>query len=251
MGVLEHQSGRPQKPGAGSCGLRAIPDMRWTVDVRGIGAMIINLRRNRAFWLRDPLTHEDFMLGALQQLIEPGDVVFDVGANIGLLCPLHALPFQCLAGWWHSSRCGKTFPFLQRNIQLGDCVGRTQVVVTALADYDGNDAFQIDDMSSASGTLDVVSQGSAAQGRRQYGLPPKTETVTVARLDTLVESGAVPVPQVIKIDVEGAEALVLRGAAGTLQTAQPTPDHRDAWRRCRARHRRFVVRRRVSSIWLP
>ena len=56
MGVLESISQVVRKnPALGRAALRAIPDMRWTEMgvARGIGAMIINLRRNRAFWLRD------------------------------------------------------------------------------------------------------------------------------------------------------------------------------------------------------
>ena len=95
--------------------------------------------------------------------------------------------------------------WLRRNIELGHCENQVQIIEAALADYDGTDKFQTDDMSSASGTLNVITRGHACQGRHQYGFPPLTETVKVMRLDSLVESGRVPVPHVIKVDVEGAE----------------------------------------------
>jgi hypothetical protein len=76
-------------------------------------------------------------------------------------------------------------------------------------------------VSSASGALNVVTGGDASQGRKQYGLPPKTESVVVARLDTLVGNGSIPVPHVIKIDVEGAELRLLKGAVKTLQRHSP------------------------------
>jgi len=96
-----------------------------------------------------------------------------------------------------------------------------EVLEVALADFDGHAEFQTDDISSASGTLDVVSGGKACQGRRQYGLPALIETVNVARLDTLIESGRLPAPNVIKVDVEGAEERLLRGAIRTLETYSP------------------------------
>ena len=71
-------------PTLGRMALYAIPDIRWSVNVRGIGLMSIRLRRNRSYWLRDPLYNESFMLGAMQRLIRPNDIVFDVGANLGL-----------------------------------------------------------------------------------------------------------------------------------------------------------------------
>jgi FkbM family methyltransferase len=50
----------------------------------------------------------------------------------------------------------------------------------------------------------------------------KTMVVPVVTLDGLWRSGAIDVPSVIKIDVEGAEMLVLRGARALLSTESPT-----------------------------
>src|SRR3990167_3980650 len=66
--------------------LSCIPDITCTIHVEPIGALRTRLRMNRSFWLHDPLTHEGFMLGALQRMIHDEDVVYDVGANIGMYC---------------------------------------------------------------------------------------------------------------------------------------------------------------------
>lgn len=181
--------------------------------------MKITLRRNRSYWLRDPLVHETFMLGALQRLIRSGDTVFDVGANIGLYVRFMVRFGAQRVIAFEPSSDNKIL--LDSNIKLGNCQERTSVFAVALADYDGIDQFQCDDVSSATGTLNVVAQGRASQARRQYGLSPRAESVTVGRLDTMIESGAVPVPDVIKIDVEGAEERVLLGAVRTLETHRP------------------------------
>jgi FkbM family methyltransferase len=207
-------------PVLGRIAIRAIPDICVRLPVRGIGSMKINLRRNRNYWLRDPLAHESFVLGALQRLVKPGDIVFDAGANIGLYC-------RFLTQRFHAAKVVAFEPMEQNqlllhgNIRLGNCQDRVDVLRVALADYNGYDRFQTDDMSSASGTLNVVTGGEACQGRRQYGLSPLTEIVRVMRLDSLVEQGTVPIPQVIKIDVEGAEERLLRGAVTLLQDYRP------------------------------
>jgi hypothetical protein len=45
--------------------------------------------------------------------------------------------------------------------------------------------------------------------------------VTITRLDTLTRKRRIPPPDLVKIDVEGAELEVLKGATETLRTWQP------------------------------
>jgi FkbM family methyltransferase len=185
--------------------LKSIPDIARTIDVPGIGPFRIHLRRNRSFLLHDPLLHEGFMLSTLQSAIRPGDIVFDVGANIGLYTRFMISYFKAgtVVAFEPSAQ---NLLNLNYNIRLGGISSQVQVIPMALADMDGEEIFQADDMSSASGTLDRVGQGVASQGRRDYGLPPLIEKVQVSQIDTLVRNGTIPHPNVIKIDAQGAEA---------------------------------------------
>jgi hypothetical protein len=45
--------------------------------------------------------------------------------------------------------------------------------------------------------------------------------VRIARLDTLVATGEVPAPDVMKVDIEGGEVGMLKGAEETLRTKRP------------------------------
>lgn len=207
-------------PWLGRLALRSIPDLQWQVNVHPIGDMAIRLRQNRSFWLRDALIHEGFMLGALQRLIRPGDVVFDVGANIGLYSRFMIQEFKAsLVYAFEPMETNRRL--ISRNLALGCCEDRVTVVSFAVGDQDGDAPFQVDDVSSASGTLDAVTHGAASQARRQYGLSPRTTTVKACRLDTLISRDHFPVPRVVKIDVEGAEAIALRGALELLRKYQP------------------------------
>jgi FkbM family methyltransferase len=152
------------------------------------------------------------MLGALQRLIRPGDVVYDVGANIGL--------YTRFIAHFGASQIIAFEPMTEnRKLLALNVVGLpVQIVPFALADQDGEEDFQVDDMMSGSAALDRVTGGLASAGRRQYGLPPLTERVGVTRLDGLPQ---LPPPNVIKIDIEGAEAMMLRGAIESLQRYRP------------------------------
>src|SRR5579862_3545884 len=143
------------KPWVGRLALRMIPDVPRTIQMPVIGAFRIYLRRNRGYWLHDPLTHEGFMLGALQRAIRPGDVLFDVGANAGLYTRFAVQCFQ-------ASRVIAFEPVpenvkhLKHNLRLGGIESQVQIVATALSETDGKGAFQKDNYTYASGTLDAV-----------------------------------------------------------------------------------------------
>jgi len=152
--------------------------------------------------------------------VRPGDVVYDVGANIGL----HV---RFVVGCLHARQVVAFEPasdnveLLKRNLELGQMSDQVRILPIALADVDGEQEFQLDDVSSASGVLNSVSVGNASESRNQYGFPPLTTTVEVAALDSLLQRERLPAPDVIKIDIEGAEGLMLRGARKTLERFGP------------------------------
>jgi FkbM family methyltransferase len=221
------------RPRLGRLALALIPDLRWHVEVPDIGRLAIRLRRNRSLWLRDPLESEHFPFTMLRGMVRPGDVVYDAGANLGLYCRYLV---SCLGA-------GEVVAFepisdnrrlLARNLELGGIAERVRVLPFALADADGEADFQVDDMQSTSGTLDRVSGGRPAEGRRNLGLPPLTERVACRSLDRLLAEATLPPPDLIKIDVEGAEGLLLRGARRLLQERGPrllVELHGAAWAR--------------------
>lgn len=200
--------------------LALVPDIHWTISVPNIGPLRIRLRRNRSMWLRPPLTLEEYPLAVLKSFVKPTDVVWDVGANIGLyarwlvthLHARHVYSFEPMSD---------NLPELRHNLALGKVVDRVTVMPLALSDVDGEVEFQVDDVQSASGSVSAATGGKAAVARSAIGLPPKTEIVKSRTIDSLLASGDAAVPDVIKLDVEGAEALVLAGAKGLLSSHSP------------------------------
>jgi FkbM family methyltransferase len=206
------------RPRLGRRALALIPDWRWTREVPGIGPFHIRLRRHRAWWLRDPLVSESFPFAMLRQLVRPGDVVYDVGANLGLYSR-----YLLVLG------AGRVIAFepdaanralLAENLALAEAGSRVTVLPYAVADREGGAEFQVDDVQSTSGTLSKVTGGAPSVGRQNLRLPPLTATVACRTLDSLAAEG-LPRPDVVKIDAEGAELLVLAGAAKMLRESGP------------------------------
>ena len=192
-----------RKPRLAAICLWIFPDLPWKIQIPPLGPFEIRLRRNRSMWLRDPLIHERYNMGAIRRFSDSKSVIYDAGANIGLYSRFFVQ--QC-----HAKAVVAFEPIaenrrlLRRNLTLGAVADSVTVVPMALSNKDGLQTIQIDDMSGAAASLDSVTKGQASQGRRDYGLQPKTIEIQGARLDTVVMSHHLPPPNVIKVDVEGA-----------------------------------------------
>jgi FkbM family methyltransferase len=70
---------------------------------------------------------------------------------------------------------------------------------------------------------DVDGESSFARGLDSYTgrLSEAGDPVAVVSVDGLCNAGRLPLPNIMKIDVEGAEALVLNGALQTIRVARP------------------------------
>jgi len=207
-------------PWLGRLALRTLPDLRWKVYVKPIGKLEIRLRRDRNCWLRSPVASDGFMLGSLQRLIRPGDVVYDLGSNIGLYSRFILQEFKASKVYAFEPMSGN-YPRVIRNLEIGGCASQSEVLRYAIGDEDGFVDFQMDELSSVTGALDSVTHGAASVNRRQYHLPPTKEVVQIARLDTLIGDGVLLPADVIKIDIEGAEAMALRGSRKLLSERRP------------------------------
>lgn len=142
--------------------------------------------------------HECHDMGFVLHFLRKGDLFLDVGANIGSYTVLasgavgaETISFEPVP---------KTFQHLLDNIYLNRLVDR----VTPLNVAAGSEAGELEMMADRDTVNRVVTD------KVYTGAKVKVPVVT---LDEIL---AGRVPKLIKIDVEGFEALVLRGAAHTL-----------------------------------
>jgi len=145
--------------------------------------------------------------------VKPGDVVWDIGANVGV--------FSFAAA--RAAGPGGSVVAVEADTWLVDllrrscaiqppCNAAVQVITAAVAEKMGLREFLIASRSRASNAL-------SGHGSTQIGVIAERHTVVTISLDWLAHR--LPPPQVLKIDVEGAELEVLKGGLDVLGTAKP------------------------------
>lgn len=148
----------------------------------------------------------------IDRLLGAGDLFLDVGANHGM----HTLTAAIAVG-----PEGKVIA-VEANARLAtvlasslsaNCFDHVQIAAVAASDRRGVASFFVP--TAASGV------GSLSRRHAQQSGPCLPQTVALETLDDIVrERDGRPVA-LIKLDIEGAETLALRGAGGVLRTDRP------------------------------
>jgi FkbM family methyltransferase len=147
-------------------------------------------------------TYERETQQVFTRLVREGDVVYDIGANVGFFTLLAARVVGRRGAVYAFEPLPHNLQYLRAHIAANGAA--VHVLPVAL--------------SSSSGVARFATATSAAMGYLADGgdLEVRTETV-----DELVSSGRILPPRFMKVDVEGAEHEVLAGASATLTRARP------------------------------
>ncbi|MEO0587647.1 MAG: FkbM family methyltransferase [Planctomycetota bacterium] len=155
------------------------------------------------------------LFAAVRTLVRPGDTVYDIGANVG---------YFGVAAAVKAGHTGRVICFEPDQFNLGlirttarrlnpATHARLDALPMAVADGGARFAeFAIAERARASNSL-------ASVGRTQAGGTRATLVVPTTTVDEVAD--ALAPPRVIKIDVEGAETMVLAGATGVLDNHRP------------------------------
>lgn len=156
---------------------------------------------NHGYWLG---SYEFKKRLLFERVIQPGSVVYDVGGFVGY----YTLLASVLVGQKGRVVVFEPLPrnlhYLKEHLRLNG-ISNVTVVEAAVSDQAGMLSFK-EGPSRARGRLD-----------QDGGLQ-----VQAVRLDDLVESGELPEPHYMKVDVEGAELHAFAGARRLLERCHPT-----------------------------
>ncbi|MBA2621550.1 MAG: FkbM family methyltransferase [Acidobacteria bacterium] len=172
------------------------------IQIDGYPSLYVDLRsldeHSVSLYLANPLPqipHEPFFTEIFHRIVKASDTVFDVGANLGL----HTLTFSKVAREVISFEPNPSLvPNLRKTVAN---LPNTRLLEICLSDRDGTVDFHISNWDHMLGSLANWS-----------GQPTTTVSVPARSIDSLIEEGLIPMPQVLKVDVEGAEMMVFRGA---------------------------------------
>jgi FkbM family methyltransferase len=155
---------------------------------------------------------EEHVQEILTEYVKPGMVAYDIGANVGFLSILMAR----LVGPTGQIVCFEPMPqnaqAIRHNVELNDF---KHVVVReeAVGDHEGQVSLMVDHFSS-NHRLELTGKKIA----RQEG----TITVQLRNLDSPARvAPELRPPNLIKMDAEGVEVMILRGAKELLARARP------------------------------
>ena len=155
---------------------------------------------------------EKALIERLESLIGPGSTVYDIGANVGV----YAARMARQAGLGGRLVCIEANPicvqYLRTNVMLAG-LSNVDILPVALLHKTGETRF-------------VVNYGNSNLGLSEesghYGVKAGHEvTVPCFTLDELIATYDLRPPDVIKLDVEGAEHLVMLGMHRTLERRRP------------------------------
>jgi FkbM family methyltransferase len=146
------------------------------------------------------------------EAIEPGAVLLDVGANVGMYTVFAAVMRDAQVFAFEPE--SQNYALLCRNLVINNLSDRVTAFCCALSDEAKFSTIHLSDFTIGGS---CHSFDASVDFKLEQRKSPFVQGCFSARVDQLVADGLLPVPNHIKIDVDGFEHKVIAGAAETLR----------------------------------
>jgi len=156
--------------------------------------------------------YEEESIGEMKKLISKGQVVVDVGAQLGLMSKLFSDCVGSQGKVFSFEPTPSTYEILKETISINNLMN-VELVKKAVADKSGQTTFNIS-------SVDASAANSLAEGGvHGNDIPIKVDLVSI---DDFYNQKKLDKIDFIKIDAEGAEFAVLKGAKSVIDNCEPT-----------------------------
>lgn len=169
--------------------------------------MAHSLRKGEAY---EPEATHLFLHG-----LRPHDVVIDVGAHVGYFATLAALQVGPRGRVLAIEPDAANRAALQRNLERNGCAEQVTIIDAVVSDRVGEQTF-FTNLDNDGGHA-LWDPGLMREVNRRSAETPQPRTVSTTTIDALAEAHELAQVRFIKIDTEGAEHHVLKGAKQTLK----------------------------------
>ncbi len=163
--------------------------LRWIVGSSNNGCWLGSYERNQQI--------------LFEKWVKEGDIVFDVGAHVGFYTLLGSVLVGGRGQVVAFEPVPKNLSYLKKHLQINS-VSNVEVVEAAVSDRHGH----------------VRLSSGPSSSMWHFDAQGELEVQTVS-LDELVLSAKLPPPDVVKMDIEGAEFLALNGSARVVREFHP------------------------------
>jgi len=150
----------------------------------------------------------------IETFFKEGQVFYDVGSNIGAYSLVASKFLKGHIQVYAFEPSFVTYPQLCKNISLNDCQETIMPMQIALSDQTGIENFNYNNLIPG-GALHAL--GESIDYKGDVFEPVYKQPILAYRLDDLIRLFHIPLPNHIKIDVDGIEFKVLKGAEHTLR----------------------------------
>ena len=188
----------------------------WTGD-----SFSLHSFKHKGYWWHGK-KREQQTIQRFQRLIKPGDTVIEVGSHIGYFSVLYAQLVGPTGRVFAFEPGDNNLPYIRANLARHP---NAEIIEKAVSDQNGIVKFWLEDLSGQNNSMVEnyhLLDGNIALAGLGSDVHKREVQVPSITLDTFVEQIGLQnlSPNFIKIDVEGAELFVLRGAKNLLSQRQ-------------------------------
>jgi FkbM family methyltransferase len=161
---------------------------------------------------RNSCAKEPFTVSWIERSLRPGDVLYDIGANVGAYSMVAAAASDDSVRVFSFEPGYATFAMLCDHIALNDFERKITPIPVPLGARTGLERFHYRSLGAAGARHHLGPETPEAFE------PLYEQQVFMFRLDDLIAQFDLPLPTLVKLDVDGAERDVLTGANRTLRS---------------------------------